>query len=122
MKNCTHLGFTGSWNIHAPADAGYPTSDNVSDTVAAKYSDFGNALASFAQKYSQHQAFSAEVAGELPNPAQFTMAPPEWPMAWLAIHLPSVQAYFKQELFRTVLHRRLIGQYAAARSPFRDYF
>ena len=36
------------------------------------------------------------------------MAPPEWPMARITLNLPcSVQSYFKQELFRTLLQRCL---------------
>lgn len=35
------------------------------------------------------------------------MAPPEWPMARLVIHMPSGQAFFKQELLRTALQRCL---------------
>lgn len=73
--------------LEESTDVGYPTSDNVSDTVAAKYAEFGNALAQFAQTYSPQQTFNAKVLDSLIGPAQFTMAPPEWPIARLVIHL-----------------------------------
>lgn len=47
--------------MEEPTDAGYPTSDNISDTLAAKYAEFGSAMAHFAHTYSQRQTFNSAV-------------------------------------------------------------